>query len=330
MNNDENQFLIYSTEDGQDKVEILLTGETAWMTQSQIAELFETSIPNVNMHIKNIFEDGELTENGTIKDYLIVQTEGTRNVQRPVTHYNLDMIIAIGYRVRSKRGVQFRKWANSVLKDYLTTGYALDSEKLKDGGDPQYFKNLLAEIRDIRSSEKVLYGQLLDIFKLSIDYDKNDQTAINFFTTVQNKLHVAASGMTAAEIIMQRANSELPYMGMTNFVGDKPHKKDAKTAKNYLSKEELDQLNLITSGFLDFAEARARRNEPTKMAQWVERLDLILKADDRKLSDGIGTRSRKQANQKVDFEFDQYNKRVRSEGLSTAERDFLDTIKKLK
>lgn len=321
------QFLIYNTEDGQDKVEILLNGDTAWMTQAQLAELFETTISNINIHIKNIFEDGELDSNSVIKDYLITAEDGKAYQTK---HYNLDMILSIGYRVRSKRGVQFRKWANSVLKEYLTTGYALDNAKLKDGGDPQYFKNLLSEIRDIRSSEKVLYGQLLDIFKLSIDYDKNSTTAKQFFTTVQNKLHVASSGMTAAEIIMQRANAELPYMGLTNFHGNKPHKQDVQTAKNYLTKEELDQLNLITSGFLDFAEARAKRQEPTKMAQWVERLDLLLQADDRQLSDGIGTRSRKQANEKAVTEFQKYNKRVRNNGLSEAERDFLETIKKLK
>ena len=297
------------------------------MTQAQLAELFETTISNINIHIKNIFEDGELDSNSVIKDYLITAEDGKAYQTK---HYNLDMILSIGYRVRSKRGVQFRKWANSVLKEYLTTGYALDNAKLKDDGNPQYFKNLLSEIRDIRSSEKVLYGQLLDIFKLSIDYDKNSTTAKQFFTTVQNKLHVASSGMTAAEIIMQRANAELPYMGLTNFHGNKPHKQDVQTAKNYLTKEELDQLNLITSGFLDFAEARAKRQEPTKMAQWVERLDLLLQADDRQLSDGIGTRSRKQANEKAVTEFQKYNKRVRNNGLSEAERDFLETIKKLK
>lgn len=320
------QFFIYNTEDGQDKVEILLNGDTAWMTQAQLAELFETTKQNIGQHVKSIFLDNELDENSVVKYFFTTASDG-KNYE--VTHYNLDMILAIGYRVRSKRGVQFRKWANSVLKEYLTTGYALDNAKLKDDGNPQYFKNLLSEIRDIRSSEKVLYGQLLDIFKLSIDYDKNSTTAKQFFTTVQNKLHVASSGMTAAEIIMQRANAELPYMGLTNFHGNKPHKQDVQTAKNYLTKEELDQLNLITSGFLDFAEARAKRQEPTKMAQWVERLDLLLQADDRQLSDGIGTRSRKQANEKAVTEFQKYNKHVRNNGLSEAERDFLETIKKL-
>ncbi|WP_433322388.1 virulence RhuM family protein [Weissella tructae] len=322
----ESQFLIYNTEDGNERVELRLDGDTVWLTQKKIAELFDTSIQNVNLHIKNILSDEELTPEAVIKDYLITASDGKVYT---TAHYNLDMILAIGYRVRSPRGVQFRKWSNTVLKEYLQKGFAMDDQRLKDGGDMQYFKELLARIRDIRSSEKVLYAQLLDIFTTSIDYNKDSVVAKQFFSTVQNKLHYAVSGKTAAEIIASRADATKVNMGLTTFSGANVRKQDVITAKNYLSETELQSLNRITSGFLDFAEDRASREIPTKMEDWQKQLEGVLTLSDYDILKGSGSISRKDANVKATEEFDSYKKARDKELLSQAEKDFLDVIKHL-
>lgn len=325
----ESQFLIYNTEDGHDRVELRLDGDTVWLTQKQIAELFDTSVQNVSAHINNILTDLELTESATIKEYLIVQNEGAREINRSVTHYNLDMILAVGYRVRSPRGVQFRRWANTVLKEFLTKGFAMDDVRLKDGGDMQYFKELLARIRDIRSSEKVLYAQLLDIFSTSIDYNKDSPVAKQFFATVQNKLHYAASGHTAAEIIAARADSTKPNMGLTTFAGDSVHSADVIIAKNYLSENEMNSLNRITTTFLDFAEDRAERQIPTKMEDWQKRLDNVLELSEYDVLQGNGSVTKKFADDKAKSEYKKFNVDRNNQLLSQAEIDFLSVIKQL-
>lgn len=325
----ESQFLIYNTEDGHDRVELRLDGDTVWLTQKQIAELFDTSVQNVSAHINNILTDLELTESATIKEYLIVQNEGAREINRSVTHYNLDMILAVGYRVRSPRGVQFRRWANTVLKEFLTKGFAMDDVRLKDGGDMQYFKELLARIRDIRSSEKVLYAQLLDIFSTSIDYNKDSPVAKQFFATVQNKLHYAASGHTAAEIIAARADSTKPNMGLTTFAGDSVHSADVTIAKNYLSENEMNSLNRITTTFLDFAEDRAERQIPTKMEDWQKRLDNVLELSEYDVLQGNGSVTKKFADDKAKSEYKKFNVDRNNQLLSQAEIDFLSVIKQL-
>lgn len=325
----ESQFLIYNTEDGHDRVELRLDGDTVWLTQKQIAELFDTSVQNVSAHINNILADLELTESATIKEYLIVQNEGAREINRSVTHYNLDMILAVGYRVRSPRGVQFRRWANTVLKEFLTKGFAMDDVRLKDGGDMQYFKELLARIRDIRSSEKVLYAQLLDIFSTSIDYNKDSPVAKQFFATVQNKLHYAASGHTAAEIIAARADSTKPNMGLTTFAGDSVHSADVTIAKNYLSENEMSSLNRITTTFLDFAEDRAERQIPTKMEDWQKRLDNVLELSEYDVLQGNGSVTKKFADDKAKSEYKKFNVDRNNQLLSQAEIDFLSVIKQL-
>lgn len=325
----ESQFLIYNTEDGHDRVELRLDGDTVWLTQKQIAELFDTSVQNVSAHINNILTDLELTESATIKEYLIVQNEGAREINRSVTHYNLDMILAVGYRVRSPRGVQFRRWANTVLKEFLTKGFAMDDVRLKDGGDLQYFKELLARIRDIRSSEKVLYAQLLDIFSTSIDYNKDSPVAKQFFATVQNKLHYAASGHTAAEIIAARADSTKLNMGLTTFAGDSVHSADVTIAKNYLSENEMNSLNRITTTFLDFAEDRAERQIPTKMEDWQKRLDNVLELSEYDVLQGNGSVTKKFADDKAKSEYKKFNVDRNNQLLSQAEIDFLSVIKQL-
>jgi hypothetical protein len=325
MDND-SQFLIYNTEDGNERVELRLDGETVWLSQKQLADLFNSSVQNINNHIKNILDEGELVQDSVIKYYLITASDGkTYNT----AHYNLDMILAIGYRVRSPRGTQFRKWANTVLKEYLVKGFAMDDVRLKDGGDMQYFKELLARIRDIRTSEKVLYAQLLDIYATSIDYDKDSSLAKQFFSTIQNKLHYAVSGETAAELIMHRADADKPNMGLTTFRGDSVHQADVTMAKNYLSEPELASLNRITSGFLDFAEDRAAREIPTKMEDWQTQLEAVLSLSSYDILQGNGSVSRANANEKAKTEYKKYNVQRNQNLLSQAEKDFLEFFKKL-
>ena len=250
------EFLFYQTDDGQTRIEVRVEVETVWLTQKQMAELFQTTKQNVSLHIQNIYEEGELTQTATVKEYLTVQTEGSRQVERSVEHYNLDVIISVGYRVKSLRGTQFRIWATQRLRELIVKGFTLDDQRLKQAGGGNYFDELLDRIRDIRAAERVFWRKVLDIYATSIDYDGNAEASRLFFKTVQNKMHRAVHGQTAAEVVHRRADAAKPNMGLTTWTGDRPRKTDVGTAKNYLSEEEIKALNLIVTAYLDFADQR--------------------------------------------------------------------------
>ena len=322
MNND---IIIYNTEDGKVKINLRLENNTVWLNQLEIAELFETTKQNVSKHIKSIFEDGELMEKTTVNYKLTVQNEGVRQVRREVAYYNLDMILAIGYRVRSPRGVQFRNYATTILKEYIIKGFAMEDERLKNLGGGNYFKELLARIRDIRSSEKVFYRQVLDLFATSIDYNSKSVEAKQFFATVQNKMHYAIHHNTASELIYNRVDSEKDFMGLTTFKGELPTLSEAKIAKNYLSEKELRGLNQLVSGYLDFAERQAEREVQMKMSDWIEHVDNILKGTGEDLLIGNGKISHEEMNKKVEIEYKKYH----SKTLSQVEKDYLEEIKNI-
>ena len=258
----QSEIIIYQTEDGVTRINVTLENDTVWLTQAQMADLFQTTPQNITMHIANVYKEGELPPDSTCKEFLQVQNEGGRNIERQRKFYNLDVIISVGYRVKSLRGTQFRIWANKVLKEYLIKGFAMDDERLKGNGGGNYWKELLDRIRDIRSSEKVLYRQVLDLYATSVDYNPKSEESIKFFKIVQNKLHYAAHGHTAAEVIYERADADKPFMGLTSFSGDMPSIKDIGVAKNYLSESELKILNNLVSGYFDFAEIQAMRHNP--------------------------------------------------------------------
>lgn len=318
-------LIIYNTEDGQAKISLTLQDGTVWLNQLQIAELFQTTKQNISKHIKAIFADGELDESSTVNYQLTVQNEGARRIERKMAFYNLDMILAIGYRVRSPRGVQFRLYASTVLKEYLAKGFAMDDERLKEVGGGDYFKELLARVRDIRSSEKVFYRQVLDLFATSIDYDKRSKEAQLFFQTVQNKLHYAVHQHTAAELVYDRVDRNHDFLGLTTFKGELPTRAEAKVAKNYLSESELLDLNQLVSGYLDFAERKARREEAMTMADWVAHIDMVLASTGEKVLQHAGHISRSQMLDKVDTEYNAYVEHT----LTRVERDYLDEIKHL-
>ena len=320
-----NDVILYRTDDGESAIELHLDNGTVWLTQQELAELFQTSKQNISKHIKAIFDDGELVEEATVNYKLTVQNEGSRSVQRNVAYYNLDMILAIGYRVRSPRGIQFRHYASTVLKEYLIKGFAMDDERLKNLGGGSYFKELLERIRDIRSSEKVFYRQVLDLFATSSDYDANSPEAKKFFATVQNKMHYAIHHNTASELIYNRVDSEKEFMGLTTFKGDLPTLSEAKVAKNYLTEKELRGLNQLVSGYLDFAERKAEREEVMTMADWVAHVDRILLATGEDLLDNSGSISREQMEHKVDKEYKSYQAKT----LSQVEKDYLKEIKSI-
>ncbi len=320
-----NDVILYRTDDGESAIELHLDNGTVWLTQQELAELFQTSKQNISKHIKAIFEDVELAEEATVNYKLTVQNEGNRSVQRNVAYYNLDMILAIGYRVRSPRGIQFRHYASTVLKEYLIKGFAMDDERLKNLGGGSYFKELLERIRDIRSSEKVFYRQVLDLFATSSDYNANSPEAKKFFATVQNKMHYAIHHNTASELIYNRVDSEKEFMGLTTFKGDLPTLSEAKVAKNYLTEKELRGLNQLVSGYLDFAERQAEREEVMTMADWVAHVDRILLATGEDLLDNSGSISREQMKQKVDKEYKSYQAKT----LSQVEKDYLKEIKSI-
>lgn len=321
----DNDVIIYKTEDGKDSIELHLDNGTVWLTQQELAELFQTTKQNISKHIKAIFSDKELTEEATVNYQLTVQKEGNRTVQRQVAYYNLDMILAVGYRVRSSRGVQFRHYASTVLKDYLIKGFAMDDERLKNLGGGSYFKELLERIRDIRSSEKVFYRQVLDLFATSSDYDSQSLEAKHFFATVQNKMHYAIHHQTASELVYGRIDSDKEFLGLTTFKGELPTLREAKVAKNYLSEKDLRSLNQLVSGYLDFAERQAEREQIMTMADWVEHVDRILLATGEDLLSGNGSISQKQMSEKVEAEY----KRYQSKTLSQVEKDYLTEIKQL-
>lgn len=322
----ENEIIIYQTQDGQTKIDVRIENETVWLTQNQMAELFQTTKQNISLHIKNIFEEGELTEASTVKDYLTVQNEGSRKVSRNVTHYNLDVIISVGYRVKSLRGTQFRIWATQVLKEYMKKGFALNDDLLKQAGGGGYWKELLERIRDIRSSEKVFYRQILDIYATSTDYNPNAEETKLFFKVVQNKMHFAAHGHTAAEVIYLRADSTKDNMGLTVFKGKHPKKDEVTVAKNYLDEKELNILNRITSAYLEFAELQAIRHIPMTMKDWIAKLDDFIKMTGSELLENPGKISKLEAENKALAEYAKYKETIKDE-LSEVEKHFLESVK---
>lgn len=318
-------IVIYQSDDGETKIDVRFVDETVWLTQQQMAELFQSSRTNITEHIRHIYEEDELDEVSTCRNFRQVRTEGTRQVTRDIPHYNLDMIISLGYRIKSKIATNFRRWATERLKEYMIKGFTMDDERLKQLGGGNYWHELLDRIRDIRSSEKVMYRQVLDLYATSVDYNPKSRESLAFFKMVQNKLHYAAHGHTAAEVIFERADANKPFMGLTTFSGDFPTAKDTHIAKNYLSEDELKILNSIVSGYFDFAEVQAMRHNPMHMSDYVEHLDHILSATGEKLLSGAGKVSHKQAIEKADKEY----QRFIVNNLSPVEKSYLDTIKSL-
>ena len=301
--NQKSHMIIYTTEDGLTKIETTFDEDTVWLSIDQMAELFQRDKSTISRHIKNIYSEGELVREGTVAFFATVQMEGDRQVAREICYYNLDVIISVGYRVKSKRGTQFRIWATNILKEYMRKGFALDDERLKNLGGGGYFKELLERIRDIRASEKVFYRQVLEIYATSIDYDPKAEISILFFKKVQNKIHYAIHGQTAAEVIYTRADAEKEFMGLTTFVGNQPTLKEAVIAKNYLSEKELRAMGQLVSGYLDFAERQAEREQTMTMKDWAKHLDRILTMSGEQLLQGNGNISHKQA---VDKATDEY------------------------
>ncbi|MDL2227274.1 virulence RhuM family protein [Bacteroidales bacterium OttesenSCG-928-K03] len=319
------QFVLYQDDNGITNVNVRFDGQDVWLSQQQIALLFDTTRENIVQHIRNIYQEAELQEDRTCKNFLQVQTEGKRSVKRNIPNYNLDMIIAIGYRVKSQVATRFRQWATQRLHEYIQKGFTMDDERLKGNGN-RYFRELLQRVRDIRSSERNLYQQVTDIYATAIDYDPNSDVTRSFFATVQNKMHYAAHQHTAAEVIYQRVDSEKPMVGMTNFKGDYITRDDVKIAKNYLSEKELQVLNLLVSQYLDFAELQALEQQAMTMQQWIEKLDNILMVGNRPLLNNAGTISHKQAIEKATQEFEEYRRKE----MLQYESDFDRAIKELK
>lgn len=320
-------IILYQTEDGKSRIEVTLCNDTVWLTADQMAELFQRNKSTISRHIKNVFEDGELNPDSTVAFFATVQNEGNRSVERNLAYYNLDMIISVGYRVKSHRGVQFRIWATQVLREYLVKGFAMNDDLLKRAGGGNYFDELLSRIRDIRSSEKVFYRKILEIYALSIDYDPRTETTMQFFKTVQNKMHFSVHGHTAAEIIYERANAEKDFMGLTSWTGALPKRTDAEIAKNYLSSDELDTLNRIVSLYLDFAELQAKSHKPMYMKDWIQKLDDFLKLSGKELLSHAGKISAELAKQKADTEYDKFKERT-VYSLSPVEIHFLENFEK--
>lgn len=321
-----NRIILYQDDNDVTRVSVRFADEDVWLTQNQLAEIYDTTQQNIALHIKNIYADGELNDSeATHKDFLLVRQEGTREVQRRVAHYNLDMIIALGYRVQSQVATRFRRWATQRLHEYIQKGFAMDDERLKQGGN-RYFRELLQRIRDIRSSERNFYQQVTDIYATATDYDPRSEMTKEFFATVQNKLHYAVHENTAAEVIYHRVDNEKPFVGMTNFKGNYVTKDDVKIVKNYLTEIELQRLNLLVSGFLDFAEFQALEMNPMTMKDWIEALDNQIVAHKRKVLLGKGHVSHKQAIEKAEREFEIYRKRE----MDLLESDFDREVKRLK
>ena len=325
-NDDKGQILIYQTDDGKTNIDVLLEDGTVWLTQRQLVELYQSSKANISEHIKNIYDEGELDQESTVRKFRTVQNEGDRTVSREMTYYNLDMIISLGYRVKSRVATQFRRWATAILKEYMIKGFALDDDRLKGNGGGAYWKELLDRIRDIRSSEKVLYRQVLDLYATSVDYDPKSGESIAFFKMVQNKLHYAVHGHTAAELIYERADADKPFMGLKSFKGDFPVKSDIGIAKNYLDENELKILNNLVSGYFDFAEIQAMRHNPMHMSDYVQQLDRILSGTGEQVLQGAGKISHKQAMEKAEAEYRKYQ----VQSISPVEEAYLETIKNLK
>ena len=316
-------IIIYTTEDGLSKIETTFDGDTVWLSIDQMAELFQRDKSTISRHIKNIYSEEELVQEATVAYFATVQNEGNRQVERSICYYNLDVIISVGYRVKSKRGTQFRIWATGILKEYMRKGFALDDDRLKNLGGGGYFKELLERIRDIRASEKVFYRQILEIYATSIDYDPKAEISIQFFQKVQNKIHYAIHGQTAAEVIYTRADAEKEFMGLTTFAGNQPTLREAVIAKNYLNEKELRAMGQLVSGYLDFAERQAEREQAMTMKDWAKHLDRILTMSGEQLLSGNGSVTHKQAVEKATGEYKKYKERT----LSDVEQDYLDSIK---
>ncbi len=319
---DQGEIVIYQTEGGSANIDVRFVDETVWLTQAQLCELYQTSKSNISEHIKHIFEEGELEEDSVVRKFRTTAADGKSYL---MLHYNLDMIISLGYRVKPMTATQFRRWATERLKEYMIKGFTMDDARLKNLGGGSYWKELLERIRDIRSSEKVMYRQVLDLYATSADYNPKSAESVAFFKMVQNKLHYAAHGHTAAEVIYQRADAEKPFMGLTTFSGDFPTMKDITVAKNYLSEDELAFLNRIVSGYFDFAEVQAMRHNPMYMSDYVEHLDNLLKTTGEGVLIGAGTVSHTQAIEKAKAEYRKYQVQT----LSTVEEAYLDTIRYL-
>ena len=319
------EMLLYQDENGSTQIEVRLENENVWLTQAQLVTLYQSSKANVSEHIKHIFEEGELEEMATVRKFRTVQKEGSREVTREVVHYNLDLIISLGYRIKSHIATKFRIWATQRLKEYIIKGFVIDDNRLKQNAGGNYWYELLNRIRDIRSSEKVLYRQVLDLYATSVDYDPRTPESIRFFKIVQNKLHYAAHGHTAAEVIYERADSDKPFMGLTVFAGDHPSLKEVVIAKNYLTEEELKVLNNLVSGYFDFAEIQAMKRKPMYMADYIKQLDNILSATGEKVLQDAGRVSHQEAIEKATTEFKKYQVKT----LSTVEQDYLKTLKSL-
>lgn len=321
--NKSGEIIIYQTEDGLTNIDVKVQDDTVWLRQQDLVDLYQSSKSNISEHIKNIYEEGELDYSSTVRNFRTVQKEGKRSVSRNIVYYNLDLIIALGYRVKSSVATNFRKWATERLKEYMIKGFTMDDERLKGNAGGKYWKELLDRIRDIRSSEKVMYRQVLDLYATSIDYDPRSDESIEFFKIVQNKLHYAAHGHTAAKIIYDRADANKPFMGLTSFEGELPAIKDIGVAKNYLSKDELKILNNLVSGFFDIAEVNAIEHKPMHMRDYVKQLDLVLSSGNRKLLKGKGKVSHVKAITKANQEYNKYQQST----LTPVEESYLDTLK---
>lgn len=319
------EILIYQSDDGLTNIEVKVQDETVWLTQQQMADLFQTSRTNVVEHIKHIYDEGELDKESTCRNFRQVRKEGNREVSREIPFYNLDMIISLGYRVKSAIATNFRRWAAVRLKEYMIKGFTMDDERLKELGGGGYFKELLERIRDIRASEKVFYRQVLEIYATSVDYNPSAEVSINFFKKVQNKIHYAVSGETAAEVIYHRADAEKDFMGLMTFSGEQPTLREAKIAKNYLNEKELRAMGQLVSGYLDFAERQVEREIPMTMADWAKHFDGILTSTGENLLTGNGKVSHIQAMDKAQTEYKKYKAKT----LSSVEKDYLESIKLL-
>jgi hypothetical protein len=332
MDAPKSEIVLYQTEDGQTRIQCRFENENVWMTQALMAELFQTTPQNITLHLKAIYEEGELTEAATCKDYLQVRAEGPRQVQRALRHYNLEAILAVGYRVRSPRGTAFRQWATAQIKEYLVKGFVMDDERLKNPGPdrPDYFDQILDRIRDIRSSEKRMYLQVRDIFKLAADYNPTAAETLEFFQIIQNKLHWAVSGKTAAEIIAERANHQQPNMGLTSWRSTKVRKADVTVAKNYLNEKEISELNRIVTMYLDFAEDQARRRKVLYMRDWREKLDAFLQFNQRDILTDAGRVEKAVADRLALKEYEKFHACRLVAESETDERDFEEAVKKLK
>ncbi len=322
------EILLFQTEDGAARVEVLMQGETVWLTLNEMAKLFQVHKSGISRHLKNIFETSELQKDATVANFATVQEEGERQIVRDIEYFNLEVVIAVGYRVNSHRGTQFRMWATNQLKEFIVKGFVLDDARLKQAGNSTYFEQLLARIRDIRSSEKVFWRKVLDIYATSIDYDPKNELTLQFFKVVQNKMHWAAHGHTAPEVIYQRADGHKPHMGMTSWIGNIPRKTDAIVAKNYLNEEEMTTLNRIVTAYLEFAELQALNRQPMYMADWISKLDDFLKLSGRDVLADAGKVSHEAALERAHREYEKYKKEIDSQ-LSPVEEHFLKVVQEI-